>query len=158
MPEPTNTDDPLNVSILGSSRTDYPRDPSEARLETFPNRNPDRDYLIRFDCPEFTSLCPITGQPDFAQIRIVYIPDTSCIESKSLKLYLFSFRNTGMFHEEITNTIMDAIVEACSPRWIRVYGSMNPRGGIAIHVTAEHCRVGYTPAKTLLDSVGSPRF
>jgi 7-cyano-7-deazaguanine reductase len=83
-------------------------------------------------------VCPITGQPDFARIEIAYVPDQKCIESKSLKFYLFSFRNTGMFHEEITNRILDDVVSACAPRWARVRGIMNPRGGIAIDVTAEY--------------------
>ena len=97
-----------------------------------------RDYTIEFDCPEFTSVCPITRQPDFAKIKIAYIPDQLCIESKSLKLYLAAFRNVGMFHEEITNRILEDLVAACEPRWMRVIGTMNARGGISIRVTATH--------------------
>ncbi|MGA8833226.1 MAG: preQ(1) synthase [Desulfomonilaceae bacterium] len=132
-----------DLTILKSSKQSYPSGPDHARLETFPNRYPSRNYIIRFDCPEFTSVCPITGQPDFAQITIIYVPNARCIESKSLKLYLFSYRNTGMFHEEITNRVLDDMVEACSPRWARVLGIMNPRGGIGIKVAAEFSEPGF---------------
>lgn len=125
------------LKVLSGGHKDYPDNPDNARLETFANLYENRDYTIEFDCPEFTSLCPITGQPDFARITITYIPDKRCIESKSLKLYLFSFRNSGMFHEEITNRILDDLVDACSPRWAKVIGFMNPRGGISISVKAE---------------------
>ncbi len=131
------------LTLLKRSRTRIPPSPDDARLESFPNKYPNREYNIEFDCPEFTSLCPVTGQPDFARIKIIYIPDEKCLESKSLKLYLGSFRNIGMFHEEITNRILDDLVAACGPRWARVTGMMNPRGGIAISVTAEYCRKGY---------------
>lgn len=131
------------LSLLKRSSTAYPATPDEARLETFPNAYASQDYTIEFDCPEFTSLCPVTHQPDFARIVITYIPDEKCIESKSLKLYLGSFRNTGMFHEEITNRILSDFVAACRPRWAQVKGAMNPRGGIAIVVTAEHVAPGY---------------
>ncbi len=126
-----------------SSTTVYRDSPEDAILETFPNKYPHRNYTIEFDCPEFTSLCPITGQPDFATIKITYIPDLKCVESKSLKIYLFAFRNCGMFHEEITNRILDDFIAACDPRWISVRGIMNPRGGIRIDVTAEYCRPGF---------------
>lgn len=133
------TQDPSEgLTILKRGKTDYPESPEEAKLETFANKYPQRDYVVDFDCPEFTSMCPITGQPDFAKIRITYIPDLTCIESKSLKLYLFSFRNVGMFHEEITNRILDDLVAACQPRWAQVRGIMNPRGGISIDVTAQY--------------------
>lgn len=131
------------LTLLKKGATAYPANPDEARLETFPNRYASRNYTIEFDCPEFTSLCPVTGQPDFARIVITYVPDAKCIESKSLKLYLGSFRNTGMFHEEITNRILNDLVAACRPRWARVRGAMNPRGGIAIVVTAEHVEQGF---------------
>ncbi len=134
----------LDLTILKSSQQQYPTSPDETRLETFPNRYPRRDYVIKFNCPEFTSVCPITGQPDFARIIITYIPESKCIESKSLKLYLFSYRNTGMFHEEITNRILDDVVAACSPRWARVLGKMSPRGGIGIDVIAEHTAQGFS--------------
>ncbi|MGB6065238.1 MAG: preQ(1) synthase [Desulfomonilaceae bacterium] len=132
-----------NLTVLKKSSTEYPDTPDKAKLETFPNVYSARNYTIAFDCPEFTSLCPITGQPDFAKISIAYIPDLKCIESKSLKLYLFSFRNTGMFHEEITNRILDDLVAACGPRWVRVRGAMNARGGISIEVTAEYSKPGF---------------
>lgn len=127
-----------DLSILGRGERRYPRTPSEASLETFRNTHPGRAYTITFQCPEFTSLCPITGQPDFGEITIEYIPDTLCIESKALKLYLFSFRNEGAFHEEVVNRILDDIVEACAPRWAHIRGDFNPRGGIAIRVGAEY--------------------
>ncbi len=134
-----------DIKLLKKSSTILPANPDQARLETFANKYPNRDYRIRFICPEFTSMCPITGQPDFAKIEIVYIPDLRCIESKSLKIYLFSFRNTGMFHEEITNRILDDIVTAGGPKWAKVRGIMNPRGGISIDVTAEYSAPDYKP-------------
>ena len=127
-----------NLSLLKSSKTPVPNGPEETQLETFENAHPGRDYVITFDCPEFTALCPMTGQPDFGHITIEYIADTRCIESKSLKIYLFSFRNHGSFHEEVTNRILDDLVATCQPRWARVYGNFRPRGGIAIKVNAEH--------------------
>ncbi|MDQ7783350.1 MAG: preQ(1) synthase [Desulfomonilaceae bacterium] len=132
-----------DLSLLGAGPTSLPQKPEEAVLESFPNRYPKRDYTIEFTCPEFTSLCPLTKQPDFARIIITYIPDRKCLESKSLKFYLGSFRNVGMFHEEITNRILDDLVAACEPRWARVRGLMNPRGGISIEVTAEYGKPGY---------------
>ena len=96
------------------------------------------DYVIEFDCPEYTSLCPVTGQPDFGHIVIRYIPDQKCIESKSLKLFLYSCRNASTFHEEAVNSILDAVVNACSPRAAEVVGKFRPRGGIAINVTARY--------------------
>ena len=127
-----------DLTLLSASKTPVPASPSEARLETFDNSHPDRDYVIRFDCPEFTSLCPITGQPDFGHITIEYVADQKCIESKSLKIYLFSYRNHGSFHEEVTNLILDDLVKACAPRRAKVIGDFRPRGGIAIHVTATY--------------------
>ena len=115
-----------------------PKSPDAATLETFTNPYPDRDYTIVFDCPEFTSLCPVTGQPDFGTITIEYVPAKRCIESKSLKLFLGSFRNEGSFAETITNRIRDEIVKTCKPRYVKVTGSFTPRGGIGIRVTAEH--------------------
>lgn len=108
------------------------------QLETFVNPQPDRDYLIRLDCPEFTCLCPLTGQPDFASFEIEYVPDEACIETKSLKLYLWSYRSEGAFHEAVTNQILDDLVAACEPRFIRVTGRFNVRGGITPTITAEH--------------------
>ncbi len=111
--------------------------PSRA-LETFPNPAPERDYEIRFDCPEFTCLCPKTGQPDFATIRIRYVPDVTCVELKSLKLYLWSYRDQGAFHEAVTNRILDDLVAAVSPRRMTVIGEFWVRGGITTVVEAEH--------------------
>ena len=107
-------------------------------LETFPNPNPGRDYEIRFDCPEFTCLCPKTGQPDFATIRIRYVPDERCVELKSLKLYLWSFRAEGAFHEAVTNRILDDLVAAVNPRRMTVEGDFWVRGGIHTVVEAQH--------------------
>lgn len=104
-------------------------------LEVFPNPHPDRDYLIAFDCPEFTCLCPRTGQPDFATIRIRYVPNELCVELKSLKLYLWSYRNEGAFHEAVTNQILDDIIAATKPRFIEVAGDFWVRGGIHTVVT-----------------------
>jgi 7-cyano-7-deazaguanine reductase len=109
--------------------------PSKA-LETFPNPNPERDYLIHFECPEFTCLCPKTGQPDFATIRIEYVPNKHCVELKSLKLYLWSYRNEGAFHEAVTNQILDDLVKAVKPRRMKVTGDFFVRGGIHTIVTA----------------------
>jgi 7-cyano-7-deazaguanine reductase len=133
------------LTFLGQGRTVYPQKPEDAKLETFDNKYRNRPYVISFDCPEFTSVCPITGQPDFAKIKITYIPDRSCIESKSLKLYLFSFRNSGMFHEEITNKILEDVISAANPIWAKVVGLMNPRGGISIEVTAEYINPSIDP-------------
>src|SRR5881394_1110492 len=107
-------------------------------LDTFPNPKPEREYEIRFDCPEFTCLCPMTGQPDFATIRIAYAPGEKCVELKSLKLYLWSFRNEGAFHEAVTNRILDDLVAALRPRRARVEGDFNIRGGIHTVVIARH--------------------
>ncbi len=111
-------------------------------LETFENRHRDNDYWVRFNCPEFTSLCPITGQPDFAEMRISYIPDERMVESKSLKLYLFSFRNHGDFHEDCVNTIMKDLIKLMNPKYIEVTGLFTPRGGISIHPYANYGRKG----------------
>jgi 7-cyano-7-deazaguanine reductase len=111
--------------------------PSRA-LETFSNPAPQRDYEIRFECPEFTCVCPMTAQPDFATIRISYVPDQKCVELKSLKLYLWSYRDEGAFHEAVTNRILDDLVAALAPRRARVEGDFNVRGGIHTVVVAEH--------------------
>jgi 7-cyano-7-deazaguanine reductase len=107
-------------------------------LETFANPAPDRDYEIRFDCPEFTCLCPLTGQPDFAHFYITYIADQLCVELKSLKLYLWSYRNEGAFHEKVTNQILDDLVAAVHPRLMEVRGEWFVRGGITTHVVCKH--------------------
>jgi 7-cyano-7-deazaguanine reductase len=113
-----------------------PSHPSK-NVETFPNPRPERDYRIAFECPEFTCLCPLTGQPDFAVIRIEYVPDKLCVELKSLKLYLWSYRNEGAFHEAVTNRILDDLVAAVRPRRMKVVGDFAVRGGITTSVTAE---------------------
>ena len=107
-------------------------------LETFPNPKPGRDYTIDIDCPEFTSVCPMTGQPDFATIQISYVPDQSCIELKSLKLYLGAYRQLGIFYEAVTNEILDDLVATCAPKRMTVVGDFNVRGGISTAVTAEY--------------------
>jgi 7-cyano-7-deazaguanine reductase len=107
-----------------------------ARLEVFPNRHPGRDYLIRHTCPEFTSVCPKTGQPDFGALEILYVPDRVCVELKSLKLYVQSFRNQGIFYEDVVNVILDDLVSAVAPRRMTVEGRFNVRGGISSVVTA----------------------
>jgi 7-cyano-7-deazaguanine reductase len=114
-----------------------PTQPSK-QLEVFPNPRPGRDYEISFECPEFTCLCPKTGQPDFATMRIRYTPDQQCVELKSLKLYLWSFRNEGAFHENVTNQILDDLVHAIRPRRMTVVGDFLVRGGIHTVVTASH--------------------
>ena len=111
-------------------------------LETFENQNQENDYWVRFNCPEFTALCPVTGQPDFAEIRISYIPDRRMVESKSLKLYLFSFRNHGSFHEDCVNTIMKDLVKLMNPKYLEVTGIFVPRGGISIYPYANYGRPG----------------
>ena len=126
------------LTLLKRGETAYPETPEEANLETFPNRYADRDYWVQFDCPEFTARCPVTNQPDFGHIIIRYVPDRKCIESKSLKLYLFAFRNHNTFHEEAVNRILDDIVAACDPREVVVEGRFNPRGGISIGTTAAY--------------------
>ena len=108
------------------------------KLESFPNPNPERSYVIEMDCPEFTCLCPMTGQPDFARFMIRYVPGELCLELKSLKLYLWSYRDEGAYHEAVTNRILGDIVAKTKPRWIEVEGRFNVRGGIATTVTATH--------------------
>ncbi len=125
-----------HLKLLGKSASRFPSAPSAATLETFENRYPSRDYWIQFDSPEFTSMCPVTGQPDFAAIRIDYVPDKLCIETKSLKFYLASFRNTRSFNEEIVNRILDDFVKACKPRRVLVYGKFAARGGVSVTVDA----------------------
>ncbi len=114
-----------------------PSQPSK-ELESFPNPNPERDYEVRFECPEFTCLCPMTAQPDFATIRIRYVPDESCVELKSLKLYLWSFRDEGHFHEAMTNRILDDLVKLLAPRSMVVEGDFFVRGGIRTVVEVRH--------------------
>jgi 7-cyano-7-deazaguanine reductase len=113
-------------------------------LESFANKHPERDYMVKFNCPEFTCLCPVTGQPDFATLYITYIPDGKLVESKSLKLYLFSFRNHGAFHEDTINTIMDDLIALLEPRYIEVWGKFLPRGGLSIDPYANYGKAGTT--------------
>jgi 7-cyano-7-deazaguanine reductase len=132
-------DDTKDLRHLGSQRTEYKYDePGPEILDTFPNKYPGRDYQVEFIFPEMTSLCPKTGQPDFAVIEIRYIPDNLCIETKSLKLYFFAFRSFGSFMETITNKILEDLVSVCQPKWMQVVGKFNPRGGVVLNVTAEH--------------------
>jgi 7-cyano-7-deazaguanine reductase len=128
------------LTLLSKSETRFPDSPQDAVLETFENVYSRRDYEITFHCPEFTSLCPVTGQPDFGDITIKYIPDKLCIESKSLKIFLFSFRNHNTFHEEAVNTILDEVVEKAAPKWAEVTGVFRPRGGIALTIKADYTK------------------
>lgn len=121
------------VTLLGNQGTVYPHDYNPGLLETFENKHPGREYVVRFDCPEFTTLCPKTGQPDFGHIYIRYIPGERMVESKSLKLYLFSFRNHGDFHEDVVNIILNDLWDLMSPQYLEVEGRFMPRGGISIH-------------------------
>ena len=121
-----------NLTLLGNKETPYIFEYSPQVLESFDNRHTDNDYFIKFNCPEFTSLCPITGQPDFANISISYIQDQLCVESKCLNLYLCSYRNNGDFHENCINTIGKDLVELLNPRYLEVWGKFTPRGGISI--------------------------
>ena len=115
-------------------------------LETFPNPNPQRDYTIRIDLPEFTCICPKTGQPDFAQFKIEYVADEKCVELKALKLYMWSYREEGAFHEAVTNKILEDLVAATDPRFMRLTGVWNVRGGVYTTVIVEHRKAGWQPA------------
>ena len=123
-------------------KTEYRQDYAPEVLETFVNKHPGNDYWVQFNCPEFTSLCPITGQPDFAEIKIAYIPAERMVESKSLKLYLFSFRNHGDFHEDCVNIILKDLVKLMQPKYIEVVGLFTPRGGISIYPYANYGQPG----------------
>ena len=114
-------------------------------LEIFDNPTPERDYTIRIDLPEFTCLCPKTGQPDFATLHLEYVPESSCIELKSLKLYIWAFRDEGAFHEAVTNEILSDLVNACQPRFMRLTADFNVRGGVYTSVVAEHKAENWTP-------------
>ena len=130
-----------NLKALGRE-TGYLNTYTPEVLETFENKHPDNDYWVQFNCPEFTSLCPITGQPDFAEVKIMYLPAERMVESKSLKLYLFSFRNHGDFHEDCVNIIMKDLVRLMDPKYIEVTGLFTPRGGISIYPFANYGRPG----------------
>ena len=146
----TRTDEGLKA--LGK-KTEYAMDYAPEVLETFTNKQPEHDYWVKFNCPECTSRCPITGQPDFAEIVIRYIPDVKMVESKSLKLYLFSFRNHGDFHEDCVNIIMKDLIRLMDPKYIEVVGLFTPRGGISIHPYANYGRPG-----TKYEELASHRF
>ena len=122
-----------NLTLLGAGQTVYPTSPEDARLEAIPNQWRDNDYIVNLDCLEFTCLCPKTGQPDFAQIFISYVPRESLIESKALKLYLFSYRNHGIFHEFVINKIARDLNNAIQAKYLKVVGKFMPRGGISIN-------------------------
>jgi 7-cyano-7-deazaguanine reductase len=126
------------LTLLGRSEAKIPASPAEARLETFPNPAPRRNYRIHFETDDFTSVCPITSQPDFARIDIDYVPDRLCVESKSLKFYLASYRNERAFNEAVTNRILDDFVKACGPREAVVTAQFSARGGIALSVRVEY--------------------
>jgi len=121
-----------NLTKLGSGKTEYKTEYDPSVLEAFSNKHPGNDYFVKFNCPEFTSLCPITGQPDFATIIISYVRDQKLVESKSLKLYLFTFRNHGDFHEDVVNVIMKDLIKLMDPKYIEVWGKFLPRGGLSI--------------------------
>lgn len=130
------------VTLLGNQGTKYSHDYDPSVLETFVNKHMGNDYFVKFNCPEFTSLCPMTGQPDFATIYISYVPDKIMVESKSLKLYLFSFRNHGDFHEDCINIIMKDLIKLMEPKYIEVWGKFTPRGGISIDPYANYGKEG----------------
>lgn len=125
-------------TLLGHSENKLPASPDEAKLESFPNRTPGRNYRITLNCNEFSSLCPVTGQPDYAHIEIVYVPNERCIETKSLKFYLASFRNVAAFNEVIVNRILDDFVAACEPKQVHVRGEFGARGGIQLTCDARY--------------------
>ncbi len=133
-----------NLKNLGNKNTKYDFNYTPEILETFINKHQENDYFVKFNCPEFTSLCPITGQPDFGRVYISYIPDELMVESKSLKLYLFSFRNHGDFHEDCMNIIMKDLIKLMKPRYIEVWGKFLPRGGISID---PYCNYGMKGTK-----------
>lgn len=126
-----------------------PTHPSKL-LETFANPSPERDYVIRMRIPELTCLCPSTGQPDFATLHLEYVPDHLCVELKSLKLYIWSFRDEGAFHEDLTNRILQDLVAVCTPRFMRLVAEFNVRGGIYTTVTAEHRQPGWQPPQPVV--------
>ncbi|MDR1760699.1 MAG: preQ(1) synthase [Fibrobacter sp.] len=140
------------LHLLGKE-TRYPTAYTPEILETFENKHPENDYWVKFNCPEFTSLCPVTAQPDFATIYISYIPDVKMVESKSLKLYLFGFRNHGDFHENCVNVIMKDLIRLMEPKYIEVWGKFTPRGGISID---PYCNYGKPGTK--YETIAEHRF
>lgn len=143
------------ITLLGNQKVEYLTDYSFDLLETFVNKHQDNDYFVKFNCPEFTSLCPITGQPDFATIYISYVPDVLMVESKSLKLYLFSFRNHGDFHEDCVNIIMKDLIKLMSPKYIEVWGKFTPRGGISIDPYCNYGKPGTAWEKVAFDRLAN---
>ena len=133
-----NKEELENLSLLGEHKVAYPTDYAPQMLETFENKHPENEYVVTLNCPEFTTLCPKTGQPDFAKLVISYIPGKKMVESKSLKLYLFSFRNHGDFHEDCVNIIMKDLIRLMEPKYIEVTGIFSPRGGISIYPFANY--------------------
>ncbi len=131
-------DDTSSLTLLGKTKSDYPTRVDPAILETFPNRFPQRDYQVVMLTDEFTSLCPVTGQPDYGTIEVRYVPDQECVESKSLKYYLFSYRQEPTFMETVVNRILDDLVSKCAPRQMTVIGRFRARGGISIDVSAHY--------------------
>jgi len=142
-----------SLTLLGNPQAAFPKTPQQNTLEAFPNPNFKRDFSVRIDCPDFTSLCPVTGQPDFAEIFVEYIPDKSCLETKSLKLYLASYRNVHSFNEAVINRILDDLVGACHPRHMRVEGRFAARGGLALTVVAEHPQAPSAPIQPVRKGV-----
>lgn len=138
-----NNEELKGVTLLGNQNTQYADDYAPEVLETFVNKHPDNDYIVTFDAYEFTSKCPKTGQPDFAKVIISYIPNERMVESKSLKLYLFSFRNHGDFHEDCMNIIMKDLIKLMDPKYIEVRGIFSPRGGISIFPFVNYAAGGY---------------
>ena len=126
------------LTMLGHNVSKPPKKPSANTLETFKNKFPKRNYTITVDCPDFTSLCPVTGQPDFARLQISYVPDKTCVETKSLKMYLGAYRNEPSFNEEIVNRVLEDLVTVVSPQHMSVVGEFVPRGGIALTIEAQH--------------------
>lgn len=143
------------LTLLGNKDVEYKVDYCPKLLETFVNKHRENDYFVKFNCPEFTSLCPITGQPDFATIYIAYIPDELMVESKSLKLYLFSFRNHGDFHEDCVNIIMKDLIKLMNPKYIEVWGKFLPRGGISIDPYCNYGRPGTKWEKVAWDRLAN---
>lgn len=135
-------DEVKDITLLGQKNVKYDFDYRPDVLETFDNKHIDHDYWVKFNCPEFTTLCPITGQPDFGTVYISYVPDIKMVESKSLKLYLFSFRNHGDFHEDVVNIIMKDLIKLMNPKYIEVWGKFLPRGGISIDPYTNYGRQG----------------
>ena len=140
-----------NLTKLGSAKTTYSMDYDPSVLESFNNKHPQNDYFVKFNCPDFTSLCPLSGPPDFAKIIISYVPDQKLVESKSLKLYLFSFRNHGDFHEDVVNIIMKDLIQLMDPKYIEVWGKFLPRGGLSIDPYCNYGKKGTIWEKAATD-------